>query len=259
MPTQFVKLHGIEIYAEVNVVVRKSSPVKVTLENPTGTELFLGKGWEKLTKQYNIKNGHWLLFTYKGGTQLKLKIFDGTCTQIKYPIHCYSSQVQDRQRNITWQSVQQRREAEKKKDRSCFFKVLFFENQVKEKLRMPTVFTESNKERLTKKMKIRLSNRPIWEVELEKDRDGVYFITKGWKELSTAYSLELGNFMFFSLRENSTIDAVIFNSSFMEIDYPMNVSGHVIPNQVKRRGNDKGECSKNATKKQRCGKTVNQG
>ncbi|XP_016173672.1 B3 domain-containing protein At1g49475-like [Arachis ipaensis] len=48
-------------------------------------EVWFEKGWNKFTQNYSLDDGHLILFTYHGNSQLDVHIFDKSASEILYP------------------------------------------------------------------------------------------------------------------------------------------------------------------------------
>ncbi|KAB1204818.1 B3 domain-containing transcription factor VRN1 [Morella rubra] len=68
------------------------------LKLPTGTkwrvelmkrdgEVWLDKGWREFVEFCSIKSGHFLVFKYEGNSQFYVVVFDGSATEIDYPVN----------------------------------------------------------------------------------------------------------------------------------------------------------------------------
>ncbi|KAB1204820.1 B3 domain-containing transcription factor VRN1 [Morella rubra] len=68
------------------------------LKLPTGTkwrvelmkgddEVWLDKGWREFVEFCSIKSGHFLVFRYEGNSQFYVVVFDGSATEIDYPVN----------------------------------------------------------------------------------------------------------------------------------------------------------------------------
>ncbi|KAI4313571.1 hypothetical protein L6164_026536 [Bauhinia variegata] len=71
-----------------------------------------------------------------------------------------------------------------------------------------------------------LPNGEKWEVNWVKHDGDVYF-QKGWKEFAEHYSLAHGHFLVFKYEGKSRFYVHIFDTSALEISYPMVKSGEI--------------------------------
>lgn len=50
-------------------------------------EVWLKKGWQEFAKFYSVKQGHFLVFRYKGNSHFHVLIFDASATEIEYSLN----------------------------------------------------------------------------------------------------------------------------------------------------------------------------
>ncbi|RDX76278.1 B3 domain-containing transcription factor VRN1, partial [Mucuna pruriens] len=101
-----------------------------------------------------------------------------------------------------------------------FFKIITASNLQDGKLMIPNKFVEKYGEGLPQTLFLKPPNGAEWKLSLEK-RSGKIWFRKGWKEFADYHSLAHGHLLFFRYQRTSLFQVHIFDSTALEIDYPI--------------------------------------
>ncbi|KAF8711240.1 hypothetical protein HU200_029258 [Digitaria exilis] len=91
-----------------------------------------------------------------------------------------------------------------------FFKI-FFPNQSRERLKIPTAFHQHLKEQPTGPVSLKGPSGNTWEAVLTSDSEGLCFV-QGWKEFVTDHSVQQGHFLVFTYDGLSQFSVTVFCS-----------------------------------------------
>ncbi|GMN66976.1 hypothetical protein TIFTF001_036037 [Ficus carica] len=92
------------------------------------------------------------------------------------------------------------------------------------KLRIPKEFMKKYGRTISESVLIRVPTGKEFELELENDKNGDFWLKKGWSEFAKHHSLENEQTLLFRYKGCSEFDVVIIGTNGLEIDYPTNES-----------------------------------
>lgn len=98
-----------------------------------------------------------------------------------------------------------------------FFKI-FFPDQSRERLKIPTAFHQHLKEQPTGLVSLKGPSGNTWQAVLTSDSEGLFF-EQGWKEFVTDHSVKQGHFLVFTYDGLSRFSVTVFGS-FGVVDPP---------------------------------------
>ncbi|XP_058008068.1 B3 domain-containing transcription factor VRN1-like [Hevea brasiliensis] len=108
--------------------------------------------------------------------------------------------------------------------RPHFFKIILDDTIHEKKLCIPRKFVRKYGKDLSSPVLLEVPCGRIWQVELTKC-DGEIWLQNGWQEFMEYYSLAHGSFIVFEYnKRNCHFNAIIFDKSASEIDYPISVT-----------------------------------
>nr|GMD53950.1 B3 domain-containing transcription factor VRN1-like [Ipomoea batatas] len=84
-PLEFVRRHGRNLPKVACLEVPTGEVSKIHVIHDSQGHIWLAKGWEEFTKNYSIREGHFLVFRYDGESHFHVLIFDKTASEIEYP------------------------------------------------------------------------------------------------------------------------------------------------------------------------------
>nr|GLL39076.1 B3 domain-containing protein Os12g0591400-like [Ipomoea trifida] len=84
-PLEFVRRHGRNLPKVACLEVPTGKVSKIHVVHDSQGRIWLAKGWEEFTKNYSIREGHFLVFRYDGESHFHVLIFDKTASEIEYP------------------------------------------------------------------------------------------------------------------------------------------------------------------------------
>nr|GLL39077.1 B3 domain-containing protein Os12g0591400-like [Ipomoea trifida] len=84
-PLEFVRRHGRNLPKVACLEVPTGEVSKIHVIHDSQGRIWLAKGWEEFTKNYSIREGHFLVFRYDGESHFHVLIFDKTASEIEYP------------------------------------------------------------------------------------------------------------------------------------------------------------------------------
>ncbi|XP_031116792.1 B3 domain-containing transcription factor VRN1-like [Ipomoea triloba] len=84
-PLEFVRRHGRNLPKVACLEVPTGEVSKIHVVHDSQGRIWLAKGWEEFTKNYSIREGHFLVFRYDGESHFHVLIFDKTASEIEYP------------------------------------------------------------------------------------------------------------------------------------------------------------------------------
>lgn len=105
---------------------------------------------------------------------------------------------------------------------------------------VPIEFTRRHGKNLHASVFLKAPNGSAWLVNLER-HEGDVWLQNGWPEFARHHSVQLGYLLVFEYRGHVDFQVRIFDSSFPEIDYPLNRSANlnfVKSTKMKRRVTD---------------------
>ncbi|KAI4385096.1 hypothetical protein MLD38_003157 [Melastoma candidum] len=85
LPTKFVMEHGNDLSGIARLRVPGGDSWEVKLRKEDG-KVWLQDGWADFIKHYGIGHGHFVVFSYQGGSRFDMVIVDITACEIEYPI-----------------------------------------------------------------------------------------------------------------------------------------------------------------------------
>ncbi|EXB37229.1 B3 domain-containing transcription factor VRN1 [Morus notabilis] len=85
---------------------------------------------------------------------------------------------------------------------------------------IPTKFVKKYGETLSNSVFVKLPSGSEWKMELRKS-NGRFCLQKGWPEFVKYYSIGFGHFLVFRYEGNSRFHACIFDTTTVEIEYPL--------------------------------------
>ncbi|XP_023645106.1 B3 domain-containing protein At1g49475 isoform X2 [Capsella rubella] len=84
VPERFVRL-GPKLSDSVSVETPVGFKRSIRIKR-IGDEVWFENGWSAFAEAHSLKEGHFLLFHYKGNSSFRVVIFDGTTSEIEYPL-----------------------------------------------------------------------------------------------------------------------------------------------------------------------------
>ncbi|XP_019195398.1 PREDICTED: B3 domain-containing transcription factor VRN1-like [Ipomoea nil] len=84
-PLKFDRRHGRNLPKVACLEVPTGQVSKIQVVHDSQGRIWLAKGWEEFTKNYSIREGHFLVFKYDGESHFHVLIFDKTASEIEYP------------------------------------------------------------------------------------------------------------------------------------------------------------------------------
>ncbi|POO02683.1 B3 DNA binding domain containing protein, partial [Trema orientale] len=100
-----------------------------------------------------------------------------------------------------------------------FFTIILEETLQENKLRIPQKFVRKYGETLSNSVFVKLPCGSKWKMKLTEQDKKIWF-EKGWPDFAKHYALKRGSMLTFRYEGNSEFQAVIFDTSTVEIDYP---------------------------------------
>ncbi|PON54054.1 B3 DNA binding domain containing protein [Parasponia andersonii] len=100
-----------------------------------------------------------------------------------------------------------------------FFTIILEETLQENKLRIPQKFVRKYGETLSNSVFVKLPCGSKWKMHLTEQDKKIWF-EKGWPDFAKHYALKRGSMLTFRYEGNSEFQAVIFDTSTVEIDYP---------------------------------------
>lgn len=91
---------------------------------------------------------------------------------------------------------------------------------------IPREFRRRHGKNLHASVFLKAPNGSVWMVNLER-YEGDVWLQNGWPEFARHYSVQLGYLLVFEYRGHVDFHVRIFDSSFTEIDYPLNRSANL--------------------------------
>ncbi|KAH7575162.1 hypothetical protein JRO89_XS02G0056300 [Xanthoceras sorbifolium] len=88
-------------------------------------------------------------------------------------------------------------------------------------LRIPEKFVRKFGDELSAFVTLTVPNGLVWRVRLTKDEKKIWF-DDGWNDFVQYHSVSIGHFLVFKYKKNSNFNALIFDTSCCEIQYPCN-------------------------------------
>ncbi|KAI6695296.1 hypothetical protein NL676_023006 [Syzygium grande] len=85
IPKKFVRKYGSNLSNLVFLQVASGDVWEVELLRGNDGA-FLRRGWPEFVKHFAIKQGHFLVFRYEGGSAFRVVIFDKSASEIEYPV-----------------------------------------------------------------------------------------------------------------------------------------------------------------------------
>ncbi|XP_019195010.1 PREDICTED: B3 domain-containing protein Os12g0591400-like [Ipomoea nil] len=85
LPLKFARRHGRNLPKVACLEVPTGQVSKIQVVHDSQGRIWLDKGWEEFTKNYSIRDGHFLVFRYDGESHFHVLIFDKTASEIEYP------------------------------------------------------------------------------------------------------------------------------------------------------------------------------
>ncbi|KAK7310189.1 hypothetical protein RJT34_07528 [Clitoria ternatea] len=104
-----------------------------------------------------------------------------------------------------------------------FFKIILRTSLADGKLMLPKPFTSKYGDGVSNPVFLKPPDGTEWKINWRKIDGGIWF-QKGWKEFATYYSLDHGHFLLFEYKGTSHFDVQIFDTSALEIDYPIHAT-----------------------------------
>ncbi|XP_024030727.1 B3 domain-containing transcription factor VRN1-like [Morus notabilis] len=101
-----------------------------------------------------------------------------------------------------------------------FFSLVLQNTLRDNRLLIPTKFVKKYGETLSNSVFVKLPSGSEWKMELRKS-NGRFCLQKGWPEFVKYYSIGFGHFLVFRYEGNSRFHACIFDTTTVEIEYPL--------------------------------------
>ncbi|CAN0905422.1 B3 domain-containing protein At4g01580 [Linum grandiflorum] len=99
-----------------------------------------------------------------------------------------------------------------------FFRAIHQSDVRDKKLMLPPQY---NVDWLSRSATLIVANGHRWEVELTRNKEGIWFGNKGWQRFAEFYSLDYIHTLIFKYKGLSTFTVYIFDTTSMEITYPV--------------------------------------
>ncbi|MED6197736.1 hypothetical protein PIB30_059453 [Stylosanthes scabra] len=103
-----------------------------------------------------------------------------------------------------------------------FFKIVLSKSLQAGTLKIPTKFSRKHGSDVPNPVYLKPPDGTQWKIDWTKHDDGEILFENGWKEFAAYYSLHDGNLLWFEFKETSLFEVHIFDTSGLEIDYPLN-------------------------------------
>ncbi|KAG8632559.1 B3 domain-containing protein REM8 [Manihot esculenta] len=102
-----------------------------------------------------------------------------------------------------------------------FFKVIVA--GFRSKLSLPVAFCRRLKGKRLDKAVVR-SSQGSWHIKVGKCRKGLLYFEQGWEDFVTHHDLDLGDFVVFEHKGDMVFDAIVFDSSSCEKEFPVSIN-----------------------------------
>lgn len=96
-------------------------------------------------------------------------------------------------------------------------------------LRIPDEFISTFGNQLQNVVTLTVPDGRQWNIQLNKCHNNGVFLTNKWKQFSQHYSLRYGYYLDFNYQGNSNFNVVIYDTTSLEISYPLTASNECNP------------------------------
>ncbi|CAL4905510.1 unnamed protein product, partial [Urochloa decumbens] len=190
-------------------------------------------GWAAFASAYELEQGDTLVFGYSGDSHFKVQIFSPSTCEKELSCFPINSIPCVQERNTSHDNRLQSAGSERTnractickdcianhywhmdyQDR-CFFKVMSVSN-FKNKLTIPQKFVSNVGEQISEEVQLEVPNGKTYRVKLDKEQNDLV-LGSGWANFASAYELNQGDFLVFTLTGHSHFKVRIFDSTTCE-------------------------------------------